>query len=147
MWRCSACGYMHDGDEPPDKCPKCGAAQEKFVAVEGKAMELVERSRFTNNLHIHLFALLEQVIDVAEDGIDDNLDTGCVKIFKKALGEAERKGAVSELRTLLRQAVGRIVCQFQEGTPRASGRVPVAFVKGFVGLIPELCNCGAYPTR
>jgi predicted nucleic acid-binding Zn-ribbon protein len=89
MWRCSSCGYVHDGEEPPGKCPKCGAAREKYVAVEDKAMELVERSRFTNNLHIHLFALLEQVIDVAEDGIDDNLDPSCVKIFKRALAEAE----------------------------------------------------------
>jgi hypothetical protein len=80
---------VHDGKEPPDKCPKCGAAKEKFVAIEGKAMDLVERSRFTNNLHIHLFAVLEQVLEVAEDGIDDNLDPGCVRIFKRALAEAE----------------------------------------------------------
>ncbi len=89
MWRCSVCGYVWDGEEPPDKCPKCGAPREKFVKVEDKAVELVERSRFTNNLHIHLFALLEQVIDLAEDGVDDNLDPGCVKIFKQALEQAE----------------------------------------------------------
>ncbi len=37
-------------------------------------MELIERSRFTNSLHMQLFAMLEQVMDIAEDGIDDNLD-------------------------------------------------------------------------
>ena len=89
MWRCSACGYVWDGEGPPDKCPKCGARKEKFVAIEGKAAELVDRSRFTNNLHTHLFVLLEQVVDVAEDGIDDNLDPNCVKIFKRAMEEAE----------------------------------------------------------
>jgi hypothetical protein len=52
-------------------------------------MDLVERSRFTNSLHMQLYTLLEQVIDMAEDGVDDNLDPGCVKIFKKALAEAE----------------------------------------------------------
>jgi hypothetical protein len=80
---------MWDGEDPPDKCPKCGAAKEKFEALEDKAMELVERSRFTNNMHMHLFALLEQVADVAEDGIDDNLDPNCVKIFKRAAEQAE----------------------------------------------------------
>ena len=89
MWRCEACGYIWDGEEAPDKCPKCGAAKEKFTELEDKAMELVERSRFTNSLHMQLSILMEQVMDVAEDGIDDNLDPGCVKIFKRALEQAE----------------------------------------------------------
>jgi predicted nucleic acid-binding Zn-ribbon protein len=89
MWRCGSCGYIWDGEEPPDKCPKCGAAKEKFVELEDKAMELVERSRYTNSLHMQLYVMLEQVMDVAEDGVDDNLDPACVKIFKRVLAEAE----------------------------------------------------------
>jgi len=27
---CSICGYVHEGDNPPSKCPQCGAAAEKF---------------------------------------------------------------------------------------------------------------------
>ncbi|MGD2206970.1 MAG: rubredoxin [Anaerolineae bacterium] len=89
MWRCSVCGYVWDGEEPPDRCPKCGAKKEKFVELEDKAMELIERSRFTNSLHLQLHSLLEQMLIIAEDGIDDNLDPGCVKIFKQALEQAE----------------------------------------------------------
>ncbi|MDI6813208.1 MAG: ferritin family protein [Desulfitobacteriaceae bacterium] len=34
---CSVCGYVHDGDAAPEKCPQCGAPKEKFVAkVEGE---------------------------------------------------------------------------------------------------------------
>jgi predicted nucleic acid-binding Zn-ribbon protein len=88
MWRCGACGYVWDGEEPPETCPKCGA-KEKFVALDDKAADVVERSRFTNNLHMQLFATLEQVMDIAEDGIDDNLDPACVKIFQRALEQAE----------------------------------------------------------
>ncbi len=62
-------------------------------------MELVERSRFTNNMHMHLFALMEQVADMAEDGIDDNLDPNCVKIFKRAAEQAEIIAAVDQGRT------------------------------------------------
>jgi len=29
-WTCSICGYVHEGDTPPDACPQCGAAAEKF---------------------------------------------------------------------------------------------------------------------
>jgi rubrerythrin len=32
-WKCSVCGYIHTGDEPPDTCPVCGAPKEKFVEV------------------------------------------------------------------------------------------------------------------
>jgi predicted nucleic acid-binding Zn-ribbon protein len=89
MWQCGACGYVFDGEEALDRCPKCGAPKERFVQLEDKAMELVESSRFTNNLHMQLFTLLEQVMDIAEDGIDDKLDPGCVKIFRNALSQAE----------------------------------------------------------
>jgi hypothetical protein len=78
-----------DGEESPDTCPNCGSAKEKYAELGEKAMELVDRSRFTNSLHMGLYALLEQVMDLAEDGIDDNLDPGCVKIFEQALVQAE----------------------------------------------------------
>ena len=33
-WKCSVCGYVHTGDEPPEKCPICGAPKEKFVELK-----------------------------------------------------------------------------------------------------------------
>ena len=89
MWKCGSCGYVWDGEEPPDRCPKCNAAKERFAELDDKAMELVDSSRYTNSLHMQLFTLLEQVMDVAEDGVDDNLDPNCVKIFKQAMEQAE----------------------------------------------------------
>jgi len=32
-WKCTVCGYIHTGDEPPDKCPVCGAPKSKFIDV------------------------------------------------------------------------------------------------------------------
>jgi predicted nucleic acid-binding Zn-ribbon protein len=89
MWRCGSCGYVWDCEEPPEQCPKCGARGEKYSAVESGDVEKIERSRFTNGLHMQLYLLMEQVMDMAEDGVDDNLDPGCVKIFKRALEQAE----------------------------------------------------------
>lgn len=41
-WKCSVCGYIHEGDEPPEKCPVCGADRSKFVEiVESKVVEEV----------------------------------------------------------------------------------------------------------
>jgi hypothetical protein len=32
-WRCQVCGYIHVGDEPPEKCPVCGADKSLFEEV------------------------------------------------------------------------------------------------------------------
>ena len=29
-WKCRVCGYIHEGDEPPDECPVCESPREKF---------------------------------------------------------------------------------------------------------------------
>ena len=34
-WKCSVCGYIHEGPLPPDfKCPVCGQGADKFVKIE-----------------------------------------------------------------------------------------------------------------
>jgi Rubrerythrin, rubredoxin-like domain/Predicted membrane protein (DUF2231) len=33
QWRCTVCGYIHVGDEPPEKCPVCGADKSLFEEV------------------------------------------------------------------------------------------------------------------
>ena len=39
-WVCGVCGYVHEGEQAPDKCPQCGAPKEKFSEVKqlGKAI-------------------------------------------------------------------------------------------------------------
>lgn len=32
-FRCKVCGYIHEGEEAPERCPLCGASKEKFVEV------------------------------------------------------------------------------------------------------------------
>ncbi|MGC9332745.1 MAG: rubredoxin-like domain-containing protein [Anaerolineae bacterium] len=89
MWQCSVCGYVWDGDEAPEQCLKCGAKQDRFTLLEDKAADLIERARYTNSLHMQIYALLEEVMAIAEEGLDDNLDPGCNKIFEQALGQSE----------------------------------------------------------
>ena len=31
---CPICGYVHEGNEPPEKCPQCGCAGAKFLVKE-----------------------------------------------------------------------------------------------------------------
>lgn len=38
-WRCTVCGYIHNGDTPPDKCPVCGADKSLFVPADDATIE------------------------------------------------------------------------------------------------------------
>lgn len=33
-WRCKVCGYIHEGEVPPETCPVCGAPKEEFVEID-----------------------------------------------------------------------------------------------------------------
>lgn len=87
-WRCQVCGYVYDGEAAPEKCPKCGAPQDKFTQIPEEEAGLIERSRLTNQLHMELGCLMGKVQKIAEQGIADNLDPGCVTVFRKALQSA-----------------------------------------------------------
>ena len=32
-WECTVCGYIHEGDEPPEECPVCSADKSMFVEI------------------------------------------------------------------------------------------------------------------
>ena len=33
-WKCSVCGYIHEGDQAPEQCPVCKVGSDKFVKLE-----------------------------------------------------------------------------------------------------------------
>ncbi len=35
-WVCQVCGYVHEGEEPPEACPQCKAPASKFTKQEGE---------------------------------------------------------------------------------------------------------------
>ena len=35
-WVCSVCGYVYEGENPPEKCPVCGVPASKFTEVQGE---------------------------------------------------------------------------------------------------------------
>lgn len=36
-WVCSVCGYIYEGENPPEKCPQCKAPASKFTKVESNS--------------------------------------------------------------------------------------------------------------
>ena len=88
LWKCTVCGYIHDGEAAPDECPRCGSPKEKFSAIDEDKAKLVQRARLSNDLHVSLDSFCQKVLEIAEKGIEDNLDPGCVNIFTHARDEA-----------------------------------------------------------
>ena len=35
-WICQVCGYVFEGENPPEKCPQCGVGPEKFSEQKGE---------------------------------------------------------------------------------------------------------------
>ena len=40
-WICTVCGYVHEGPEPPEKCPVCGVGPDKFKEMKDEALSFV----------------------------------------------------------------------------------------------------------
>ena len=57
-WVCPVCGYVHEGDTPPEKCPQCKVPGSKFKEIKENA---------------GLNFVTEHVLGVAND-IPDNED-------------------------------------------------------------------------
>lgn len=88
LFKCSVCGYIHEGDSVPEKCPKCDLSGDKFVELDKEAAEKIYRSDKTNSLLAQLVLLSDEIIKVSEMGIEDNLDPACFKVFTKAKDES-----------------------------------------------------------
>ena len=88
LWRCTVCGFVHEGDEAPDFCPKCRAPKEKFVEMTEQESKLKRMSDRTNDIHMEIINLSMRIVELSKEGIDLNLDPPCVALFKDAINEA-----------------------------------------------------------
>ena len=75
--KCEVCGLILDSEFIRDDCPKCHADTEKIT-----------RSHLTNSLLTELAAVAEHQVRLAEKGIADQLDPGCIQTFDLALRQA-----------------------------------------------------------
>ncbi len=62
-FRCMVCGYVYEGENPPEACPQCRAKSDKFVEVKSEGLEwacehrlgdgVVEDAEIMQGLHDH----------------------------------------------------------------------------------------------
>lgn len=88
LFKCSVCGFVLEGTEAPDFCPKCGAPKDKFVELSKEETEKIYKSDRTNDIHMELIILSRRIDELCQEGISIDLDPPCVNVFEKAKQES-----------------------------------------------------------
>ena len=68
---CSVCGYVHEGNEPPEKCPVCKAPASKFTEVSDDKMAWAAE---------HVVGVASDVSDEIKEGLRMNFTGECTEI-------------------------------------------------------------------
>jgi rubrerythrin len=82
---CSICGYVHEGNDAPDKCPQCGALKEKFNEKKEGTLQWADE---------HRIGVAKGVDQEIYDGLKANFMGECTEIgMYLAMGrQADREG-------------------------------------------------------
>lgn len=95
QWKCTVCGYLHDGPNPPDTCPLCGAFKYQFILYEKLPAALEERLKEAfageSKAHVRNLAFAEKA---DRDGFPQ------IAMLFRAVAEAERVHAAEYLKYL-----------------------------------------------
>ncbi len=84
-WICTVCGYVHEGDTPPEKCPQCKQPASKFKEMtEDKVTYAAE----------HTLGVAKGVDPVIIEGLKAHFDGECseVGMYLAMSRQAEREG-------------------------------------------------------
>ncbi len=84
-WICSVCGYVHEGDAPPEKCPQCGAPAAKFTEQSSEGLIWADE---------HRVGVAEGVDNEILDGLRANFTGECTEVgmYLAMSRQASREG-------------------------------------------------------
>lgn len=70
-WVCSICGYVYEGENPPEKCPQCKAPAAKFVKQESNELTWAAE---------HVVGVAEGVDPEIIEGLRANFEGECSEV-------------------------------------------------------------------
>ncbi|CDZ25010.1 Reverse rubrerythrin-1 [[Clostridium] cellulosi] len=84
-WVCPVCGYVYEGENPPEKCPQCGAPGEKFTEKKEDAMEWADE---------HKIGVAKGIDPQVIEGLKANFTGECseVGMYLAMSRQADREG-------------------------------------------------------
>ncbi len=82
---CTVCGYVHEGDAPPEKCPQCKAPASKFKIQSTEGLAWADE---------HVIGVAEGVDQEVIDGLNANFTGECCEIgmYLAMSRQADREG-------------------------------------------------------
>lgn len=83
-WVCKVCGYVHTGDNAPEKCPQCGASRDKFE-------EQKESKGFACE---HVIGVAKGLDSEVVQGLKDHFNGECCEVgmYLAMSRQADREG-------------------------------------------------------
>ena len=69
-WVCKVCGYVHEGDTPPEKCPLCKVPGEKFNEMSGERTWAAE----------HVLGVAKDAPEAIKQGLRENFEGECCEV-------------------------------------------------------------------
>ena len=83
-WVCPVCGYVHEGPEPPEKCPVCKVPGSKFIKQEVEMTWAAE----------HVIGVAKDVPEEIKAGLRANFEGECCEVgmYLAMSRQAEREG-------------------------------------------------------
>ena len=99
-WVCPVCGYVHEGDTPPEFCPQCKVPGSKFIKKEEPAETAVSSGDCTSKVKIPAFAC-DHIVGSAKgldprvvEGLNQNFMGECTEVgmYLAMSRQAERDG-------------------------------------------------------
>ena len=69
-WVCTVCGYVYEGEQPPEKCPVCKAPASKFNKQEGEKVWAAE----------HVVGIAADVPEEIKKGLRENFTGECSEV-------------------------------------------------------------------
>lgn len=88
-FKCTVCGYVYEGDTPPERCPLCKAPASKFVEIteeeEGGPLKFADE---------HVIGVAKGVDEEIHKGLEDNFTGECseVGMYLAMSRQADREG-------------------------------------------------------
>ena len=67
---CPVCGYVHEGDTPPEKCPLCKVPGEKFNEMSGERTWAAE----------HVLGVAKDAPEAIKQGLRENFEGECCEV-------------------------------------------------------------------
>jgi len=67
---CPVCGYVHEGDTPPEKCPLCKVPGEKFSEMTGERTWAAE----------HVLGVAKDAPEAIKQGLRENFEGECCEV-------------------------------------------------------------------